>query len=503
MRRLYTSIYFHFLGVLFVVGLATSAVFAVGARGMFVREMIQRIERHMASLIEEQHGDPAAIARRVHELHDDLGVDVTVRGSDGAVMATEGRELPALTPGEMASAASGHVMVHHGVLTFAATPVRDSSGRVVAMLEASMQSHFRQPSVARPVLAVLLMLVIVAVATRPLARRISRPIERLTEATRRLGGGDLSYRIPTNWCEPGDGKDGDGKGWAGRRARWRRHGWGHGLADERRRWQDRPYRFDELQALTRAFNEMAERVERLVRGQKELLANVSHELRSPLARIRMALELLPREADAEPRFRDVEGDLGELDRLIEDVLTASRLDATGLPTHLGPVDVRQLLTQIAERAAIDPLTAGIDVRISPGAPLTLQADGGLVKRALWNLVENAAKYGAPPITLSATLSATGGRATLDLCVADEGQGIAAGDRERVLAAFVRLDKARTPSATGERHRGFGLGLTLARKVAEVHGGAIAIAAGSVDAAGVERGCRITISLPAASDGQAA
>src|SRR5207253_1747860 len=78
---------------------------------------------------------------------------------------------------------------------------------------------------------------------------------------------------------------------------------------------------DEIAELTRAFNDMAERVERLVRGEKELLANVSHELRSPLARLRMALALLPRDGAGEARLAEAERDLGELERLIDDVLT--------------------------------------------------------------------------------------------------------------------------------------------------------------------------------------
>src|SRR5439155_15706173 len=102
-------------------------------------------------------------------------------------------------------------------------------------------------------IAILLVLVIAAIGSAPLARRISRPVERLTEATRRFGGGELGYRVELPM---------------------------HG-----RRHRHRP---DELGELTRSWNDMAERIERLVRGQKELLANVSHELRSPLARIRMA-----------------------------------------------------------------------------------------------------------------------------------------------------------------------------------------------------------------------
>src|SRR5262249_58497438 len=132
-------------------------------------------------------------------------------------------------------------------------------------------------------------------------------------AARRLGAGDLSARVPTEGVHP------------------------------RRR--------DEIAELTRAFNEMAERVERLVHAEKDLLANVSHELRSPLARIRVALALLPRGSDDDDRLvRDVERDLAELDRLVEDVLTTARLEATGLPTHLGAGDARALLEELAQRA---------------------------------------------------------------------------------------------------------------------------------------------------------
>jgi signal transduction histidine kinase len=120
----------------------------------------------------------------------------------------------------------------------------------------------------------------------------------------------------------------------------------------------------------------------------------------------------------------------------------------------------------------------------------VMADETLLRRALWNLVENAAKYGAPPVTLAAARQ--GDQARLSVC--DEGPGIASADRERVLAPFVRLDTARTPSASGERSRGVGLGLTLARRVAEVHGGAIAIEAATI-LNGRERGCCVMITIP--------
>jgi len=311
------------------------------------------------------------------------------------------------------------------------------------------------PPLWRPVMVVALALLVVAVATRPLAQRISRPLERLTAAARRLGGGDLAARAPAD--------------------------------DTHAR------RADEITELTRAFNEMAERVERLVRAEKDLLANVSHELRSPLARIRVALALLPRAADDDRRLRDVERDLAELDRLIEDVLTTARLDATGLPTRLGPVDLRALLADLVTRARHDPLTAHLPVRAEDGPPLIVTADEALLRRALWNLVENAAKYGAPPITLSAAVD--GERVALS--VSDEGGGVAPADRERVFAPFYRGDVARTPDPSGEARRGVGLGLTLARRVAEVHGGTIAIGPVS-EVSGPPRGCRVVLSVPRAA-----
>jgi len=304
-------------------------------------------------------------------------------------------------------------------------------------------------------------LVVAAAAARPLAQRISRPLERLAGAVHRLGAGDLSARAPVaETSEPRGGL-------AGRLAR-----------------------VEEIQALTGAFNDMAARIERLVRGQKELLGNVSHELRSPLARIRVALALLPRDGTTDARFREVERDLEDLDRLIDDVLTGARLEATGLGARLSSVDARALLEEVAEQARHDPGTAGLDVAVAGATALRLDGDAALLRRALWNLVENAAKYGAPPITLAAASE----DADVLLSVSDEGPGIAADERELVLGPFYRQDKARTPSPSDAPSRGFGLGLTLARQIALAHGGAIAI--GASDNGGQGRGCRVTLRLPA-------
>jgi two-component system OmpR family sensor kinase len=461
--RLYSRIYLHFLGVLLVVGLGASLVFAVGQRGAFQRQVVERLARHVGSLVSEHWHDNAALARRLAQLHADLEVDVTVRDLEGRLMAAAGAPLRALSPRETGELRAGDILIEPGPAWFIAAAVREpGSGTLRGFFELSAPHRLRMASLWRPALGVAFVLLLVALAAAPLARRISKPVERLTEAARRLGSGDLGYRVPlTPRDRPREG---------------RRHAGRH--------------RIDELSELTRAFNEMAGRVQRLVHGQQELLANVSHELRSPLARIRVALALLPRDGANEARLRDVETDLEELDRLIEDVLTTARLDATGLPGRPAPLDVAALLAELAERAAHDPLTAGSRVEIGPGPALSLTADRALVKRALWNLIENAAKYGAPPITLAATRDGESVR----LSVTDQGDGIAAAERERVLTPFYRLDRARTPHRPEEPSHGFGLGLTVARRVAEVHGGRIVIEPAAVRD-GREVGCRVSLLLP--------
>ena len=305
MSRLYSRIYLHFLGVLLVVGLAASVVFAIGQRGAFQRQVGERLARHVGSLVAEDLHDGAALGRRLAQFHADLEVDVTVRDLDGRVVASVGSPLRELTAPERGELRAGAVITRARPAWFVAAAARDpASGSVRGYFELSAPRRLGMPGLWRPGLGVGLVLLIVALAAAPLARRIARPLERLTEAARRLGGGDLAVRAFTGSAVPPP---------VGRR--------GHGRADE-------------LQELTRAFNEMAERVERQVRGQQELLANVSHELRSPLARVRLALGRV-RATPTEARLADIERDLADLDRVIDAVLATARLEATGLPDPPG------------------------------------------------------------------------------------------------------------------------------------------------------------------------
>ncbi len=246
-------------------------------------------------------------------------------------------------------------------------------------------------------------------------------------------------------------------------------GFGEGDATTRAQL-DRP---DELGAVGRAFDSMADRIEQLLRVQRELLADISHELRTPLARIRVAIELATEDPEA---ARDVLGevgiDLGEIDQIIDDLLTVVRLDGPSAATRLphGAVSLDELVGKARDRfASLHPRRAlrigGHDDAAIHAA--VIRGHGPLLRRALDNLLDNAAKYSPAevPIVL-ATWMATDG---VVLEVIDRGVGMSADELAHAFTPFWRADDSRS-RGTG----GVGLGLALARRVARAHGGDVTL-----------------------------
>lgn len=209
---------------------------------------------------------------------------------------------------------------------------------------------------------------------------------------------------------------------------------------------------DEVARLAASFNHSAARIEALVAAQKSLLANASHELRSPLARIHMAAELMA--GDATPSMRaELRRNVAELDQLIDEILLASRLDAVGaaLPCP-EEVDLTGILAEECARVGA-ALEAGMH---------NVRGDARLLRRMVRNLLENAVRYGAgSPV---AVRLAEDGAAALRLDVCDGGPGIPAAERQRIFEPFYRI-----PGAS-EAAGGVGLGLSLVRQIARHHGG---------------------------------
>jgi len=257
--------------------------------------------------------------------------------------------------------------------------------------------------------------VAVALGVYPIVRRITQRLETLQRGVQRWGEGDLSARV----IEEGQ---------------------------------------DEVADLSKRFNASAERIEQLVRSHKSLLANASHELRSPLTRIRMGLELMGDQPSPAAR-EEISRNIGELDQLIDEILLASRLDAS--EADMGTIEAVDLTGLAAEECA--QVNAELDLAEgTDNATLTVPGVSRLLRRAIRNLLENARRYGAGEISVE--LGSAGGYATVR--VNDRGPGVPPALRERIFEPFYRL-----PGAS-ERNGGVGLGLALVKSIAERHGGSV-------------------------------
>jgi signal transduction histidine kinase len=212
----------------------------------------------------------------------------------------------------------------------------------------------------------------------------------------------------------------------------------------------------EMRALAQAFNTMRGRIRDLIEGRSRMLAAVSHDLRTPLTRIRLRVEAQGAGEDRDKTLKDV----ASMDKMIDQALAYLRNGET--KPILTPVDLSSLVSAVRD----DFADAGGEVDcVSPG-PVVMLAEPDMLARALGNLVENALKFGS-----RATMSLAETEAAIIISVADDGPGIEDGDKARFLEPFARGDAARS-GATG-----FGMGLAIAKQITERHGGRLELADG--------------------------
>lgn len=257
-----------------------------------------------------------------------------------------------------------------------------------------------------------LLFVAVAGAAWPVARALTRRLQMLRDGVEQFGAGELSRRVEV------DGSD-------------------------------------EVAALAASFNQAAMRIEALVGSHRQLLANASHELRSPLARMKLAAALLVSSetfAERERLKRELDRNVGELDALVDEVLLASRLGAVG---RLDTQEAVDLLPLVAEEAAAFDMTAG-------GAAAVVHGDERLLRRAVRNLLQNARRYNGGQVEVQ--VGCRRGQAQVRVC--DRGPGVPEALRERIFEPFYRLP------GHAEEGGGVGLGLSLVRQIAAQHGGSV-------------------------------
>lgn len=271
----------------------------------------------------------------------------------------------------------------------------------------------------------LLALAVTGVASWLLTRSITAPVAALGAATRSLAAGDLDARVS-------------------------------GTVGDRR---------DELGVLARDFDTMAGRLRELLQGKERLLRDISHELRSPLARMRVALGLARQPgADQLRQFDRLEAETERLDALIGHVLRLSRLDARATRLRRDPVDLAEVVDGIARDAAFEAQARGVRVDWrAPDAPLRVLGDAQLLASAVENVVRNALRYTAEGTGIAIEAGVASGRARV--VVRDHGPGVPDSELEQIFEPFYRVTESRGRDSGGD-----GIGLAITARVLAAHDG---------------------------------
>jgi two-component system, OmpR family, sensor kinase len=412
---------------IYLVGIVQFVIVAIGivvlAREPWPPALLGDATRYIADELSAQSGTPESLAAAVLRVRDDLHCAIAVYDSEDRLLVAAGQPIgrPSTTqsPDRHPSNELGSGLVPLALRG-------RGTGRLVYVL----------PTPPLPLglgFAPILALFVVGISSWLTARSLAKPLAHLTRTANAFGSGNLLAR-------------------AGMK------------------------RSDELGDMANAFDDMAERVTKSIRAERELLANISHELRTPLQRIHIALDLATEgdAATARESLCELSEDLEELERLVEDILTATMLalkdGATASsavpPTRAECVEIRALIDRAAARFRV--AYPGRRLELSVDESLMVTGDPVTLRRVIDNLLENAHKYTDVqdnPITVSGEMRLS--RVVIE--VRDQGIGISAADLERVCEPFFRADRSRT-RATG----GLGLGLALARRIVEAHGGELSL-----------------------------
>lgn len=308
-----------------------------------------------------------------------------------------------------------------------------------------------------PLQVLLVALAVTLLMSLLLARSITRPILALQGTTEALAAGQLESRVP----EP---------------ARSRR---------------------DELGRLARSLDSMADRLGSLIRGQQQLLRDVSHEVRSPLTRIRLATGLLAqRDPAAAAAVARIDDEVSRLDELIDKILDVSRLESGATDWQREPLDLRHLAERILADAAFEASRLGKTLETHLGeAPAPILGDRHWVLAAIENVVRNALKHTPDGSRVTAELELADGSAKLR--VSDTGRGLAEAELQKIFEPFFRGSHDGDGVAASPRAGGSGLGLAIAARVVQGHGGRIE-ARNLRDQTGAVCGLAITLEWPLAA-----
>jgi signal transduction histidine kinase len=241
-----------------------------------------------------------------------------------------------------------------------------------------------------------------------------------------------------------------------------------GLADQR---LPVPSAQDEIHRLAVTLNAMLDRIDASTKQQRTFVGDAAHELRSPLASLRVQLEVAQRLGPAEDLpalIDDVLVDVGRLDRLVADLLALARLDEpNGHLRRREPVQLDRLMEELVAEYA----NARVPVTVDTVTPAVVDGDADGLRRVAVNLIDNAVRYARSQVRVSLQPGTSDSKPTVTLQVTDDGRGIPAAERERVFDRFYRVQASRSRESGGT-----GLGLSIVRDLVRAHGGTVRLTA---------------------------
>ena len=325
---------------------------------------------------------------------------------------------------------------------YMATPLLPA-GSPDALFLVAMQPQPTLPKAIEPLLAfwafvsLLVLLLIVALLSVWISRTVARNLQPVIRGTQAIAGGDLSYRIPAAASS-----------------------------------------LDEVVAVAESFNRMAEQVQQSRQAQRDFVANVGHDLKTPLTSIQGFAQALEDGAAADPAAKVraasiIRSESQRLGKLVEELLELARLDGNALRLKCQPLDIDEELAHLIDSYAERSRAANVQLRFQPAAAgLKLTADRERLRRVFSNLLDNALTHTPPGGAVTVSTQRVAGDANqtawLEVTVTDTGKGIPAGDLPHLFERFYQVDKARSG------RRGSGLGLSIVQEIVEAHGGKVGV-----------------------------
>jgi two-component system, OmpR family, sensor kinase len=305
----------------------------------------------------------------------------------------------------------------------------------VSSSRARIPRHMREKILLASQLALSLLLV--GAIGWWVARSVSRPVDAMRAATRKMAAGEFATRVDSRWSAA----------------------------------------HDELGQLASDFNGMAERIEVLVAHDRGVLQDLSHELRSPLARLHLILDLAQHSAtpaDAAVHFKHAEQEIVRMDRMTSEMLALSRLEGDLPGMERDSVDIAELAKERLDAARVEAEARGIQMQMHDSRPSFVRGSGILLERALDNIIANAIKFSADDARVE--LSVVKGRGQVEVHVRDHGPGVPDEELGLLFRPFFRGSNA-------VHANGHGLGLAIVHRVMQVHGGDVT--ARNADGGGLE------------------